>query len=93
MKTLLVCLAPFLLMLATAGLLLSGCTADKPACTPEAPPPVPSPATYRVFEKTFSTWVGEMRVEDQKVTCWILSNSSGSGISCLSDAQRKDVTP
>ncbi|MBU1889818.1 MAG: hypothetical protein KKD89_07125 [Candidatus Omnitrophica bacterium] len=98
MKTLLVCLAPFLLMLATAGLLSSGCTADKPACTPEAPPPVPSPATFRELAKSFSSWTGEMRVEDQKVTCWIHSTGNGTGISCLSDAQRsdaqrKDVTP
>lgn len=94
MKTLLICLTPFLMMLATAGLLSSGCTADKPACTPEAVPPPPPDATTRevTTPPEFPRSLWKTRIESEKVTCWVVTGS-GSGISCLSDAQRKDVTP
>lgn len=92
MKTLLICLTPFLMMLATAGLLSSGCT--KPAaCTPEAgPPPPPDVAVKELTTPAeFPRALWQTRVESEKVTCWVITGG-GSGISCLSDAQRK-VTP
>jgi hypothetical protein len=97
MKTLLICFSPFLMMLATSGLLLS---CGKPTawwspnhgqqerrCTAEAVPASPPDVTVKVLEANLGFVVRQVRVESEKITCWVVTGS-GSGISCLADGQR-----
>ena len=68
------------------ALYLSGCT-PAPTCTPEAPPPVTPDVNIKLLDSTFSSSFYQVRIESEKVTCWV-AVGAGKGISCLSDHQR-----